>query len=89
VQRPKGAASNIVAATESELRRWICQGGQTPATQYPAADPELVLRLADMVQQLEVMHRRLELAINRIENCFTQFETLMRSKSQEKARRAR
>src|SRR6185369_11000510 len=81
VRRPNGMASNAVVATESDLRKWMCNGGEKSAIHQPEFDPEFVRGLADKVQQLEGMHRRLELALSRIEKRFAHVETKVRAKS--------
>src|SRR5512140_2466716 len=68
VRRPNGVASNVVVASESDLRRWMHSGKEVVGDK---ADANAFRDLDEKLKLLEQSHRRLEQALTRIEARFT------------------
>ena len=75
VRRPNGAASNVVVATESDLRRWMGEGAPRPAAQ--TSEMIDTRKIHEKLELLEATNKRFEMALLRLESRFTQIERAM------------
>jgi hypothetical protein len=74
VRRPNGTASNVVVATENDLRRWMNEGGDQAIRNQAESDARDIRILEDQLARLEQAHKRLEQALERIESRFALIE---------------
>jgi seryl-tRNA synthetase len=74
VRRPNGTASNVVVATENDLRRWMNEGGDQAIRNQAESDARDIRILEDQLARLEQAHTRLEQALERIESRFALIE---------------
>jgi seryl-tRNA synthetase len=74
VRRPNGTASNVVVATENDLRRWMNEGGDQAIRNQAESDARDIRILEDQLARLELAHTRLEQALERIESRFALIE---------------
>jgi len=74
IQRPNGYGSNVVVASESDLREWLRKGGERSASRRHNSDPAENQKLSERLEALEQTHRRLESLISKLESRFEQIE---------------
>ena len=72
VRRPKGSYSNVIVATERELREWLESG---EAMAHRQNDSEDFKELQRKIERLEAMHKRLIELITRFEERLARIDT--------------
>jgi hypothetical protein len=74
VQRPNGYGSNVVVATESDLRQWLSQGGERSDKHRTGTDAASLRKIAEKLDAMEQEHQRLQQILQRMEARFEKIE---------------
>src|SRR4051812_8092153 len=74
VRRPNGYGSNVVVATESELRHWLLQTGERSDAYRTGVDAAGVRKISEKLDAMEQEHQRLHQILLRMESRFEQIE---------------
>jgi hypothetical protein len=76
IRRPNGYGSNVIVASESELREWLRQTGERP-THRSGTEVAMIQKIAERLDSLEQENRRLHQILSKLEMRFEQIEYAM------------
>jgi hypothetical protein len=74
IRRPNGYGSNVVVATESELRQWLRQSGERSDSHRTGIDAASIRKIAEKLDAMEQEHQRLQQMLASMEVRFEQIE---------------
>jgi hypothetical protein len=77
IRRPNGYGSNVVVASESELRQWLRQAGPRSPTHQTATDAAIIQKIAEKLDAVEQENQRLQQMLSRMEARFEQIENAL------------
>jgi len=70
IRRPNGYGSNVVVASESELRQWLRQAGPRSPTHQTATDAAIIQKIAEKLDAVEQENQRLQQMLSRMQARF-------------------
>lgn len=80
IRRPNGYGSNVVVASESELRQWLRQGGERSDARRTGIDAARIQKIAEKLDAVEQENQRLYQILSRMEARFEHIEHALESR---------